>query len=839
MAQNTTPISWTRIIAITLACWATTHGILLRIGSTVGVKLYHPFKIFEWIYRYNIPTKWLIEASILFLIVLIPAIYISSHLNIFKVKKTKSDLYGSAEWMDKTALKKINMIQRPRIFTRIAKIITQPINLILIPINIITNTLATPIQIIKKWVHKKTNISWRIIKAHDIETQIKKLKKITILKKLIINLKTPIRITCEAISIIINIALTPINIITNTLFKPIWWKIRNHKGDLPSGIIVGQTYDAKYKQKGLNYKMKQPGELIVVPDTTPEHAILYAPTRSGKGVGVIIPTLLAWEHSTFVVDMKGEAYNNTSGYREKRLKNDIIAFRPYDRKSNKYNPLMEITKENAILDARVIVNALVTANTQQDTHWTKSATTFITAAILYVLHHNIYHKKTGDLMPKSLGTINYMFKAYPAKELAQMLKNNQAEDPDVRMQIYEEGKQLENKGAGDELSSVISTVCTYLNTWDVPQVKHNTDTSDFSIRSLVYSKKPQSMYLIIPGPQLPTARVIVRIMMDLVGIALASTEEDEADAKSGRRHKLLMAIDEFPQMKKIDILKTNVAYHAGYGIKYLFVAQNRGQVAEEYGKQNAINNNSKYQIFLGMPNDMADAKDLEESIGKTTIQVSTSQSKNIDKSKAVQQSGSETLSIQGRSLMTAQEIIQKPYPEFIMIIQEIGAIKGKKIMHYQDERFRSKASMKPAKLIYRDITKENIMWNETTPIDNPEEEIEMDISSIASGIDSVNMEDNEEDEIITKETIVKENTDQEEENIIEPQETQLGKDDTETQEQEKIQREKEEQIKQQEKEQEQIQQEKEEQIRNESGEESFSTMDILVSAAEKETAKKE
>ena len=49
----------------------------------------------------------------------------------------------------------------------------------------------------------------------------------------------------------------------------------------------------------------------------PERVLCFAPTRSGKGVGLVIPTLLTWPGSAIVHDIKGENWTLTAGWRSR------------------------------------------------------------------------------------------------------------------------------------------------------------------------------------------------------------------------------------------------------------------------------------------------------------------------------------------------------------------------------------------------------------------------------------------------------------------------------------------------------------------------------------------
>jgi type IV secretion system protein VirD4 len=102
----------------------------------------------------------------------------------------------------------------------------------------------------------------------------------------------------------------------------------------------------------------------------PEHVLCFAPTRSGKGVGLVIPTLLTWPYSTIVHDIKGENFQLTSGWRERF--GSVLLFDPTDLASAAYNPLLEIRKGDCeVRDAQNVADILADPEgaLERRNHW--------------------------------------------------------------------------------------------------------------------------------------------------------------------------------------------------------------------------------------------------------------------------------------------------------------------------------------------------------------------------------------------------------------------------------------------------------------------------------------
>jgi len=127
----------------------------------------------------------------------------------------------------------------------------------------------------------------------------------------------------------------------------------------PEGVFIGRTEDNYIRHDG------------------PEHVMTFAPTRSGKGVGLVIPTLLSWPHSAVIHDIKGENWTLTSGWRSNF--SHCLLFDPTNPASAKYNPLLEVRKgRNEVRDVQNIADILVDPEgaLERRTHWEKTGHAF-------------------------------------------------------------------------------------------------------------------------------------------------------------------------------------------------------------------------------------------------------------------------------------------------------------------------------------------------------------------------------------------------------------------------------------------------------------------------------
>src|SRR6202163_1113493 len=119
----------------------------------------------------------------------------------------------------------------------------------------------------------------------------------------------------------------------------------------------------------------------------PEHVLCFAPTRSGKGVGLVVPTLLTWPGSAVVHDIKGENWQLTAGWRSRF--SHCLLFNPTDARSARYNPLLEVRKgPDEVRDVQNIADILVDPEgaLERRSHWEKNSHSLLVGVILHVLY---------------------------------------------------------------------------------------------------------------------------------------------------------------------------------------------------------------------------------------------------------------------------------------------------------------------------------------------------------------------------------------------------------------------------------------------------------------------
>ena len=382
----------------------------------------------------------------------------------------------------------------------------------------------------------------------------------------------------------------------------------------------------------------------------PEHVLAFAPTRSGKGIGLVIPTLLSWRESAVVLDIKGENWERTAGWRVHHAGQRVIRFDPTDPESARYNPLAEIRlgTPHEIADAQNIATMLVDPQGKgvERDHWAQTSWSLLVGAILHVCYRE---RRRG-----SLGTLSEVAEELTSSEggeltelMERWLKFHHAGPEEgwegsrgstrTHPVVAATAREMQQR-TEKEASSVLSSALALLTLYRDPVIARATSGSDFRVKDLIDPHRPTTVYLVIPPRDLTRVRPLVRLMVDQIvrGLTLdppsqASSSQDsalvqcvrrftsqtEVLAKDKRRRVLLM-LDEFASLGKMESLEHSLAHCAGYGVKAYLVVQDLGQLFSAYGRDESIMGNCHIRVAFA-PNNVQTAELLSRMTGRTTV----------------------------------------------------------------------------------------------------------------------------------------------------------------------------------------------------------------------------
>lgn len=441
-----------------------------------------------------------------------------------------------------------------------------------------------------------------------------------------------------------------------------------HKAGLtgPAGVFLGLYEDQYLRHEG------------------PEHGLVFAPTRSGKGVGLVVPTLLSWPASAVIHDIKGENWHLTAGWRSRF--SHCLLFNPTDAMSAAYNPLLEVRcGMHEVRDVQNIADILVDPEgaLEKRNHWEKTSHALLVGAILHVLY-------AGE--DKTLrGVANFLSDpACPFEvTLHRMMTTRHLEDG-VHPVVASAAREVLNK-SDNERSGVLSTAMSFLGLYRDPTVAEVTSRCDWRIADLISSEHPVSLYLVVPPSDINRTKPLIRLILNQVGRRL--TESLDGSDGIQRKHKLLLMLDEFPALGRLDFFESALAFMAGYGLRAFLIAQSLNQIDKAYGPNHSILDNCHVRITFAT-NDERTAKRISETLGTAT---ELRAQRNYAGHRLAPWLGHLMVSRQetARPLLTPGEVMQLPTDESVVMVSGHAPIRATKIRYYTDVNFKARVLPPP------------------------------------------------------------------------------------------------------------------------------------------------
>jgi type IV secretion system protein VirD4 len=436
-----------------------------------------------------------------------------------------------------------------------------------------------------------------------------------------------------------------------------------------SGVFLGRLGNAYLRHDG------------------PEHVMAFAPTRSGKGVGLVVPTLLSWTDSAVIHDIKGENWQLTAGWRSRF--SHCLLFNPTDGRSARYNPLLEVRRgPNEVRDVQNIADILVDPEgaLERRDHWEKTSHALLVGAILHILYAE--EEKTLAQVAAFLSDPKRSF----VSTLVVMMTTNHLgppEAPKVHPVVASAARECLNK-APNERSGVFSTAMSFLGLYRDPTVASITSTSDWRIDDLLGAERPVSLYLVVPPSDISRTKPLVRLVLNQIGRRL--TERLESASGQPQRQLLLM-LDEFPALGRLDFFETALAFIAGYGVRAFLIAQSLNQIAKAYGENNSILDNCHVRVAFAT-NDERTARRISDALGTGTEQRAM---RNYAGHRLAPWLAHVMVSRQetSRQLLTPGEVMQLPASDELVLVSGMPPIRARKLRYFEDRRFTARIASPP------------------------------------------------------------------------------------------------------------------------------------------------
>lgn len=403
-----------------------------------------------------------------------------------------------------------------------------------------------------------------------------------------------------------------------------------------------------------------------------QHVMLAAPTRSGKGVSVVIPNCLNWPESMVVLDIKQENWSITSGYRSKHGQKCYL-FNPAaaDYRSHRWNPLSYISKDPALRidDVQKIASFIYPDTAGSDPIWSASCRSLFLGIVLYLLDTPGKPVTVGEVLRQAM-----MGKA---KRFAQIITQREEEGTPLSSACVAALSDFLDT-SDNTRTSIRKTFTSRLELWLNPVIDAATAENDFDLREL--RQKRMSIYIGITPDNLARLAPIINLFLQQV-IDLNTRKMPEPGW-----HKVLLLMDEFTSVGKLPVLAKGVAYIAGYGLRMLPIFQTPAQIKDNdlYGHEGArtlIDNHALRVVFA--PKSFVDAEEISKDLGTTTV---TSRSRSRPEL-FTKGSKSTNESDQRRELLLPQEIKDIGAQAEILFLENCKPIQCKKACYYLDAVF--------------------------------------------------------------------------------------------------------------------------------------------------------
>lgn len=428
------------------------------------------------------------------------------------------------------------------------------------------------------------------------------------------------------------------------------------------GVFLGKSSSPGYADRWPG----GPGAPVVT--TESRHTFIVAQTRTGKGTRVIVPTLLRYANSMFVIDPKGENTAVTARVRANILKQTVHILNPwqvedqlfnsYGFQPASYNPLDAIDRNdpNAVSTARRLASAISPVIGRGDSlFWQQSSADILGAVFLWLADQEGL-PRADDPTQKEIKTLAR------ARQIVTRGRKSLSDQFFTKMAVSAayDGALQEMIGdfiemADETYTGIKGNLNTATQFISDPQIKRATNASSFSMDDL--HQQPTTLYLVIPPKQVPLQRAWLRLV-----IAAATNSFQSAGMP---KHRCMMLIDEFPALEKLQDLPTDIATMAGHGLDFTLIVQSIAQLKSIYKTDSdTILGNCAYKWYCNVT-DLESAKYLSDSLGQATVRTTgTSSTSGSSSSVTGENSSSSSSSSQsttygemGRKLLNPDEIM--------------------------------------------------------------------------------------------------------------------------------------------------------------------------------------
>jgi len=412
-----------------------------------------------------------------------------------------------------------------------------------------------------------------------------------------------------------------------------------------------------------------------------EFVLLAAPTRSGKGVSIVLPNLLHYDDSVVVLDIKLENFSYTSKFRQAHG-HQVYLFNPFstDGHTHRWNPLDAIDRDphRRVGEILAIAQVLYPTEHVKDAFWNESARNLFLGLTLSIMETPSLPCSLGEVLRQASG------KGQPIKDYLQGLISTRAKtdaplSDDCTAALHRFCATSENTMAG-----ILATLTASLTIFSNPLVDAATSATDFDLKQV--RERRMSIYVGIPANRLSDAALLVNLFFSQL---IHHNSVDLPATNPRLKHQCLVILDEFPAIGRVNILAKAVGFIAGYNLRLLPIIQSLSQLESVYGEKDArtIVTNHACQILFA-PREQRDAQHYSQLLGTYTAEAhSTGTSRPLAWGTGKHTSTSINRSEQARPLLLPQEVKELGDQRAIITLTHTKPILCEKARFYADPVF--------------------------------------------------------------------------------------------------------------------------------------------------------
>jgi type IV secretion system protein VirD4 len=417
---------------------------------------------------------------------------------------------------------------------------------------------------------------------------------------------------------------------------------------------------------------------------------LAAPPRAGKGTGVVVPNALNWPGSLVCVDIKRENWTITAGYRA-RSGQACYLFDPFaeDRRTARWNPFSYVSPdpERRLNDLQRIAEMLYPDPPNVDPFWTASARSLFLGIALYLFETPSLPATIGEVLRQGMASDDEGF----GQHWKRLIEGRNSGTRPLSSQCVRSLYDVIDL-APVTASSIRKTFTSRLDLWLNPILDAATSANDFDLREL--RKQPMSIYVSVNPDDLHRLRPVLNLFFQQA-IGLQTRELPERNP--ALKHQVMMLLDEFTALGRIPIIAEAISYLPGYNVRVVLVIQTPAQLREVYGIHNAetmLKSLAARIVFA--PKDFADAREISDELGSTTVRVRTiSKPLGVALDRRGARGRSQSVSEQRRPLLLPQEVKELGGEDAIVFYEGMRPIRCRKIRYFTERAFRRRLLAPP------------------------------------------------------------------------------------------------------------------------------------------------